>query len=202
MRANRTDSTGHIVIERKTKETEIHLTLKDHGGEEAELNLETPVPFFSHMLNSLLFHGRFSVTLTATGDIDVDPHHLVEDTGLVLGQALLELQQRRGSIARFGHSVVPMDDALAEATVDACMRPYLVYRAAFPQTYAGSFDLSLAREFFQGLSSTGRINLHLEARYGENGHHMVEALFKAAGKALSQAYAPREGGVLSTKGSL
>ncbi|MFW6214447.1 MAG: imidazoleglycerol-phosphate dehydratase HisB [Alkalispirochaetaceae bacterium] len=191
-----------ITIERKTKETDIRLTLEEESSPDPVISIETPLPFFNHMLNSLLFHGGFPVGLEATGDVEVDPHHLVEDTGLVLGDALYELQERKGSVARFGHAVVPMDDALAEVTVDACRRSYLVYQVRFPQAYAGSFDLSLAREFFQAVVSRGRLNLHMEARYGENGHHMVEALFKATGRALKAAFAPRDGGVASTKGSL
>lgn len=202
MSEDRTDGRGRITIERKTKETEITVSLAEAFEPDPNPAIDTAVPFFNHMLHALLFHGGFGGSVTGRGDVEVDPHHLVEDTGLVLGEALLKLQERRGSIVRFGHSVVPMDDALAEATVDASMRPYMVYRAAFPQAFAGTFDISLAREFFQGLASKARINLHLEARYGENSHHMVEALFKACGKALGRAYAPYHGGVRSTKGSL
>jgi imidazoleglycerol-phosphate dehydratase len=191
-----------ITIERKTKETEIVLSLQERPETAPELFVDSPVPFFNHMLESMLFHGGFGATIRGAGDVEVDPHHLVEDTGIVLGDALLELQERRGSIVRFGHAVVPMDDALAEVTVDVCNRPYLVYKAHYPQALVGSFDISLAREFFQGLASRGRINLHMEARYGENSHHMVEALFKACGRALAVAYTYRDGGVPSTKGSL
>ena len=193
---------GPITIERKTKETEIAVTIEERGSLDPAVNVDTPVPFFNHMVQALLFHGGFSATIRGTGDVEVDPHHLVEDTGLVLGDALTELQEQRGSIMRFGHAVIPMDDALAEVAVDACNRPYLVYRATFPQAYAGTFDLSLAREFFQGLASRGRLNLHMEARYGVNGHHLVEALFKACGRALGASYTPRAGSVPSTKGSL
>lgn len=191
-----------ITIERKTKETEIVVSLRENPEATPDLSIDSPVPFFNHMLEAMLFHGGFGAMIRATGDVEVDPHHLVEDVGLVLGDALLELQERRKSVLRFGHAVVPMDDALAEVTVDACNRAYLVYQATFPQAYAGSFDVSLAKEFFQGLASRGRINLHMEARYGENSHHMVEALFKACGRALAMAYTPRNGGVPSTKGSL
>lgn len=190
-----------ITVERKTKETEILVSLQEAVALTPELSIDTPVPFFNHMLQAMLFHGGFGGSITGRGDVDVDPHHLVEDVGLVLGDALLELQERRGAVARFGHAVVPMDDALAEVTVDACKRPYLVYNVSFPQSYAGSFDISLAKEFFQGLSSRARINLHMETRYGENSHHMVEALFKACGRSLQMAYAA-SGGILSTKGSL
>ncbi|MFP4301100.1 MAG: imidazoleglycerol-phosphate dehydratase HisB [Spirochaetaceae bacterium] len=191
-----------ITVERKTKETQIELSLREAPEATPELSIDTPVPFLNHMLQAMLFHGGFGGSLTGHGDVEVDPHHLVEDVGLVIGDALIELQERRGAVARFGHAVVPMDDALAEVTVDACKRPYLVYNASFPQSHVGTFDVSLAREFFQGLVSRARINLHMEARYGENSHHMVEALFKACGRALATAYASASGGVPSTKGSL
>jgi len=190
-----------ITIERKTKETEILVSLQEAPEVTPGLSIDTPVPFFNHVLQAMLFHGGFGGSITGRGDVEVDPHHLVEDVGLVLGDALLELQERRGAVSRFGHAVVPMDDALAEVTVDACKRPYLVYNVSFPQGYAGSFDISLVKEFFQGLVSRARINLHMETRYGENSHHMVEALFKACGRSLHSAYAASEG-ILSTKGSL
>lgn len=191
-----------ITIDRKTKETEIVVSLREAPEASPELAIDTSVPFFNHMLQAMLFHGGFGGSIKGRGDVEVDPHHLVEDVGLVLGDALLELQERRGAVSRFGHAVVPMDDAIAEVAVDACKRPYLVYNASFPQTHAGTFDVGLAKEFFQGLVSRARINLHMEVRYGENSHHMVEALFKACGRALQSAYVAAPGGIPSTKGSL
>ena len=148
------------------------------------------------------FNSFHHAHIEAAGDIDVDPHHLVEDIGLVLGDAFTTL--RDGSpLARFGNAVIPMDEALSEVVLDAAGRPYLVYQAAYPQSHAGTFDLSLIREFLFALTMKGGMNLHAHCRYGENGHHMVESLFKALGKALGMAYTPLgEIGPLSTKGTL
>ena len=187
-------------IERKTKETDIRLTLDlDHQDPP---KISTGVPFFDHLLTALSFHGGFFLEVSARGDLEVDPHHLVEDTGLVLGDAFKKVQDDRGGINRFGHSVIPMDEALSEVVIDACGRPACVYTANFPQTNAGSFDLSLIREFLIAFTNRAQVNLHAHCRYGANGHHMVEALFKALGKALAQAYATRNGGSssMSTKG--
>ena len=142
------------------------------------------------MLTAMSFHGRFSLTVEGKGDIDVDPHHLVEDVGLVLGQAFPPCFEKSGSVARFGHSVIPMDEALSEVTIDVCGRPTLSLHASFPQPTAGTFDLSLLREFFGGLASQARISLHIEIRRGENSHHMAESAFKALGKALQTGICP------------
>jgi len=191
-----------IAVSRKTKETDIDLVLVPVPG--SEVKITAGLPFFEHLLTSMAFHGGFGLEIRAPGDLDVDPHHLVEDVGLVLGDAFHMLLERRGGVARFGSMVIPMDDALSEAIVDICDRPYLSYRADYPQSIVGSFDISLLKEFFLAFTNRARINLHLVCRYGENSHHMAEALFKAMGKALGQAYAPKgtnkEG--MSTKGSL
>jgi len=151
----------------------------------------------------MAFHGGFYLKIDASGDIDVDPHHLVEDTGLVLGDAFRKAAKTGPALARFGHFLVPMDDSLSEATIDASGRPYLVYKADYPQNNAGNFDIFLLKEFLKAFSDRGGITLHAECRYGENSHHMAEALFKAIGKALGQAYKPAKGErVLSTKGTL
>jgi len=188
-----------VKIERKTRETEIVLTLDPDTVSPPAIS--TGIPFFDHMLTSMSFHGRFSLSVEGKGDIDVDPHHLVEDVGLVLGQALLTVFEKTGSVARFGHAVVPMDEALSEVTIDVCGRPTLALHASFPQAAAGTFDFSLLREFFGGLSSQARISLHVEIRRGENSHHMAESAFKALGKALKQAYAP-ESTEMSSKGRI
>jgi imidazoleglycerol-phosphate dehydratase len=188
-----------VKIERKTRETEISLTL-DPDTVSAPA-IRTGVPFLDHMLTAMSFHGRFSLTVEGRGDIDVDPHHLVEDVGLVLGQAFRELFEKTGSVARFGHAVVPMDEALSEVTIDVCGRPTLSLHASFPQPMAGTFDISLVREFFAGLSSQARISLHIDIRRGENSHHMAESAFKALGKALKQAYSP-DGREMSSKGRI
>jgi imidazoleglycerol-phosphate dehydratase len=194
-----------ITIERNTKETQIRLTLgADRPG---EISIKLGLPFFEHLLTALAFHGGFSLQIEGTGDLEVDPHHLVEDVGLVLGDAFLTLLAA-GPVKRYGQFCIPMDDALSEAVVDVCKRPYLVYQAAYPQTHCGSFDLSLIREFLQALANRAQINLHALCRYGANSHHMAEALFKAIGKALWLAYRPAEPGSqggtsgMSTKGSI
>ena len=188
-------------IDRKTKETDIQLTL---DLDSREVSLDLPLPFFVHMLNAMAHHGGFGLSVRATGDIEVDPHHLVEDLGIVLGQAFAQIQKAEGPLARYGHSIIPMDDALSEAVVDACNRAYLVYNPSFPQPYSGSFDMSLFREFFLAFAANARVNLHLSCRYGLNSHHMIESLFKAVGRALAQAFARIDSasGPISTKGSL
>ena len=190
-----------ITVDRNTKETRIHLVL-DLDSREAP-KVSTGLPFFDHMLNALAFHGGFYLEVQAQGDLEVDPHHLVEDTGIVLGEAFFRTQKDRGALVRYGACTIPMDEALSEAVLDVCGRAYWVYNANLPQTHAGTFDLSLVREFVIALANNARINLHGNCRYGENSHHMVEALFKALGKALAQAYGRRDDGkVPSTKGVL
>ncbi len=193
-------STRKIDIERNTKETRISLSLDMNGG---PVSIETKIPFFNHILNAMAFHGKIGLTVKAEGDTEVDPHHLVEDTGIVLGSALKKTVEQYGPVTRFGHAVIPMDEALSEVTLDAGGRGYPVYKAKFPQEYSGKFHMPLLREFFIALSSTGGITLHAECRYGENSHHMAESLFKALGRALSFSYRiVDDQKVLSTKGTL
>lgn len=191
-----------VDVERNTNETQISASVHFCGPE--PIRLDTPLPFFNHMLHAMAFHGGFSVSLTARGDVDVDPHHVVEDTGLVLGGAIRTWIEQYGPVRRFGHAVVPMDDALSEVVVDISNRPYLVYRADYPQERAGTFDLALVREFLGGLATRGGITLHAHCRYGLSGHHMAEALFKALGRALAQGLTSKDGstGPASTKGVL
>lgn len=188
-----------ITIKRETKETQIELTLGLGGNRNCDI--ATGVGFFDHMLQALFFHGGFDVKIVAKGDIEVEPHHLVEDVGIVIGDALKALFEKNKQIVRFSSFIVPMDEALAQAVVDYCGRAYLVYRAEYPQPRCGEFDMSLIREFFYALAIHGNCTLHLEVLYGENSHHMSEALFKAVGKALAAALQP-QAGVPSTKGSL
>ncbi|MDA3948011.1 MAG: imidazoleglycerol-phosphate dehydratase, partial [Spirochaeta sp.] len=151
-------------ITRKTRETDIVLRLgiADPGdAPSTDLHIATGVPFFDHMLTAMLFHGGFFADITASGDIDVDDHHTVEDVGIVLGTAFRRIVEEYGPIQRFGHGIVPMDDALGEVVVDAGGRSFLSYRATFPQDRAGQFDLSLVREFFQGLASQAHANIHV-----------------------------------------
>jgi imidazoleglycerol-phosphate dehydratase len=188
-----------VTVARTTRETDISLTLDPDAMVEG--GIHTGLPFFDHLLTAMSFHGRIGLGVAARGDIEVDPHHLVEDVGLVLGQAFAEVFEKTGHIARFGHAVIPMDEALAEVIVDVCGRPTLSLHAIFAHIWAGTFDLSLLREFFTALSSAARISLHIEVRRGENSHHMAEAAFKALGRALAEAYA-RDAREMSSKGRI
>ena len=191
-----------VVVNRETKETVIRLELDMHKGPEVAVN--TGLPFFDHMLNAMAFHGGFTLKIEARGDIEVDPHHLIEDTGLVLGDALLKTFEAAGAVKRYGHSVIPMDDSLSETVIDVCRRPYLVLNADWPQESAGNFDFFLVQEFLQALANRGGLNIHAHCRYGNNSHHMAEALFKSLGRALYEAFQPlgRTSGEMSTKGMI
>lgn len=191
-----------ITIERNTKETQITLTLDLSGNGSVKSN--TGLPFMDHMFHAMAFHGKFDLDIVAKGDLDVDPHHLVEDLGIVLGNAMHDTVTTYGGVKRYANKVIPMDEALSEVTIDVCMRPYLVYNAKFPQERSGNFDMFLLREFFHGLAAKGAITLHANCRYGENSHHMAEALFKALGLAIKEAYTPIDSdtGSMSTKGKL
>jgi len=186
--------------ERKTKETNIiaGIDIEKASG----LSVSTGIPFFDHILTSMAFHGGFMLEVEASGDIDVDPHHLVEDTGLVIGDCLKKHLESSANVHRYGYAIIPMDDALSEVVIDACGRPYLEFRAVFPQDRSGSFDMWLIREFFLALANRAGINIHAICRYGENSHHMAESLFKALGISLKQSFAPTKGEVRSTKGIL
>lgn len=190
-------------IERNTTETQIRLALDLDGS--GQRRIETPVPFFTHMLEAVARHGLLDLDITATGDVAVDAHHTVEDVGICLGQAFRQALGDRQGIARYGDAALPMDETLTTAAVDFSGRATLVYRAdALKGRWIGSFDAELAREFFGGFVGAALCNLHLEVRYGENAHHMVEGLFKAFARAVRAAVAvdPRVVGVPSTKGTL
>lgn len=196
-----------VTIERNTKETSISLTLspgtRSTDGAAPDIQISTGLPFIDHMLHAFAFHGDWNLHIQASGDIEVDPHHLVEDLGIVLGDAVQQLQSGKGRIHRYGHMILPMDDALCEATLDLCNRAYLVYNTHWPQTHIGNLDTSLFREFFYAYAVNARCNIHLNVRYGENSHHIIEALFKAFGIALRNAMQEIPGEApLSTKGSL
>lgn len=190
-------------VARKTGETDIRLEVELDGGGAVEV--ATGIPFFDHMLTALGRHGRLGLRLKATGDLAVDFHHTVEDVGIVLGEAIGQALGDKAGIARYGAARVPMDEALASVAVDLCGRPYLVFQA--PQLFGriGDFEADLVREFFQAFTNHLRANVHLTVEYGQNLHHMVEAVFKAAGRALDHAIRldPRIAGrIPSTKGSL
>lgn len=191
-----------VIINRETKETTIHLELDMHSG--PAVNINTGLPFFDHMLHAMAFHGGFTLNIEARGDIEVDPHHLIEDTGLVLGDALMKAFEETGAIHRYGNAIIPMDDALSEVVIDVCRRPYLVLNADWPQMSAGNFDFFLIKEFLLALANRGGLNIHANCRYGENSHHMAEGLYKALGRALFMAYKPKEGNIssMSTKGTI
>ena len=187
-------------ITRKTKETDITLKLCLDGG---EVKIDTGIGFFDHMLNSFATHGGFGLEISAKGDLEVDGHHTVEDVGIVLGKAFNEALGDKGSIERFGSFYVPMDEALAFASVDVSGRPFLVFDAEFPQAVCGDYDCSLTVEFMRALAYNAQISLHIKSVYGDNSHHITEAVFKAAAHALKAAVAQNNSGKpLSTKGVL
>lgn len=195
--------TRTATITRTTKETDIQLTLDLDG--QGIVDVETGVPFFDHMLNAFGRHGLFNLTLRAKGDLEVDAHHTVEDCGIVLGQAFAQALGDKRGITRFGSQAIPMDETLILAAVDISGRGQLHYAVDVPMEFIGTFDSTLAKEFFIALATNAGITLHLQELAGENSHHIVEACFKAAGRALRQAVEldPRIGDALpSTKGSL
>ena len=184
---------------RESKETQIALYLNLEGGER---KIETGIGFFDHMLNSFAVHGGFGLILKCTGDLEVDGHHTVEDVGIALGQALARILGDRAGIARFGSSYVPMDEALGFCALDISGRPYLVYDAPMPQPMCGQYDTCLTVEFMRAFATHAGITLHLKSMYGDNAHHITEALYKALARALRQAVTETGGEVLSAKGVL
>lgn len=190
------------VVERRTRETDIAVTLELDGAGRADI--DTGIGFFDHMLEGFARHGLFDLTVRCKGDLQVDSHHTIEDTGIALGTALLQALGDKAGIVRYGSCLLPMDETLALCAVDLGGRPYFVYDAAFAAPACGGMDTQMAREFFYAVSYSAAMNLHLKVLYGENDHHKLEALFKAFAKALSAAVRqdPRIEGVLSTKGSL
>ena len=187
-------------VSRKSKETDVSVQVNLDGG---DVSVQTGIGFFDHMLTAFAVHGGFGLQLTCKGDLEVDCHHTVEDTGIVLGQAFLKALGDKAGIARYGSFFVPMDEALGFCAVDISGRPYLVFDARFPEERVGEFDTCMGAEFFRAFAFNAGLTLHLRAPYGENSHHMLEALFKAAGHALKIAAAKTAyGAVLSTKGML
>lgn len=189
-------------IQRKTAETDIDLALCIDGAGESRVS--TGVGFFDHMLRAFARHGLFDLEVACQGDLEVDPHHTVEDVGICLGQALHRSLGDKAGLRRFGHSYVPMDEALARAAVDLSGRSCMVLEAGFKEERVGDFPTVLTREFMRAVADHGRLNLHLDLIRGSDAHHGIEALFKAFGRALDQA-SQRDGrvaGIPSTKGSL
>lgn len=189
-------------IERETKETQIKAVLHLDGTGKSQI--ATGIGFFDHMLSGFSKHGFFDLTLQVNGDLHVDGHHTVEDTGIVLGTAVRDALGDKAGIKRYGSFILPMDESLCLCAVDLCGRPYFVFDCEFPVERVGELDTELVREFFYAVSYSAGMNLHIRMLSGGNAHHMIEAMFKAFGKALDQACSrdPRVNGVLSTKGAL
>ena len=186
-------------IERKTKETQISVSLCLDGG---EVRVSTGIGFFDHMLTALAFYAGFGLELEARGDLEVDGHHTVEDTGIVLGQALSRTLGNKKGIRRFGSAYVPMDEALCFTALDCYNRPYLVFDAPMPQPMIGSYDSCLTVEFMRALAVNGGLTLHQRCLYGDNAHHITEGLFKSLGLALKEAVRLEGTQTPSTKGVL
>ena len=189
-------------IQRTTKETDISLKLIVNGTGDA--SVRTGVGFMDHMLTLFAVHGGFDLAVQASGDTYVDDHHTVEDTGICLGQAFAQALGDKSGICRYGHAYVPMDEALARVCADLSNRPLLIYNVILAESKIGTFDTALAKEFLRAFSLHAGVTLHVDLLHGENGHHIVEAIFKAMGRAMAQATAPlaKGKGVLSSKGVL
>ena len=189
-------------IKRNTTETQISMELCLDG--QGNSSISTGIAFFDHMLTLFAAHGFFDINLAASGDLDVDSHHTVEDVGLVLGEAVNKALGDRKGIKRYGYAVTPMDDALTSVVIDLSKRPFLVYNVPSGINAASNFDIPIAKEFFRAFSINAGMNLHMNVLYGENQHHILESMFKSAGRALDQAsdHDKRIRDVLSTKGSL
>ncbi|MBU61588.1 MAG: imidazoleglycerol-phosphate dehydratase [Opitutae bacterium] len=197
------DNTRIGQVSRETNETCVNLSLNLDGEGKGEIN--TGAPFFDHMLELFARHGFFDLSVDARGDVEVDYHHLVEDIGLALGQALRKALGNRAGITRYGFFVLPMDETLVTVSLDLSNRPYLVYNAEPPVTFVRDFNVNLFKEFFQAFANEAGANLHVRLEYGVEPHHVVEAIFKGFARALDAAtrYEPRLGGAIpSTKGTL
>ncbi len=190
-------------VSRKTKETDITVTVNLDGTGRSQIS--TGIGFFDHMLDSLARHSAIDLDVACRGDIHIDFHHSVEDTGIVIGKAIAQALGDYAGITRFGHAVIPMDETLSRASIDLCKRPYTVWNVSFTRDKIGEFDTELFREFFFALAGNGGMCLHVENLYGVNNHHIAESCFKATARALRMALTPDErlnGAPASTKGSL
>ena len=194
--------TRQATVTRKTQETNIKISLNLDGT--GVSNIETGIGFFDHMLTGFAKHGLYDMDVRVSGDLEVDGHHTVEDTGIVLGQAIAQALGDKKGIKRYGNMILPMDETLVMSAVDLCGRPYFVMDANFDAPMVGDFDTQLVREFFYAVSYSAAMNLHLKVITGMNDHHKIEAMFKAFAKALDEAstFDPRITDVLSTKGAL
>ena len=189
-------------VDRKTKEVKCSVTLNVDGS--GKFDIKTGVPFFNHMLEQFSRHGYFDLKIKTIGDTEVDFHHTVEDTGIVLGEVFNKALGDKKGIRRFAHSSVPFDESLVSVTIDLSGRPYFVFNGEIPKSKVGEFDVELTEEFFKSLSNSLKCNLHIELKYGTNLHHNVEAMFKAVGIALDEATSidSRSKTIPSTKGKL
>lgn len=190
-------------VSRETRETSITVTVNLDGTGKSDL--DTGIGFFDHMLESFSKHALIDLHVRTKGDLHVDMHHTVEDTGIVIGQCIMEALGDFAGITRFGHSVIPMDETLSRASIDLCKRPYLVWKVAFARDKIGEMDTELFKEWFQAFSQSAGITLHMENIYGDNSHHIIESCFKALARSLRTALEidPRnKKSIPSTKGSL
>ena len=186
-------------IERNTKETQIKISLDLDGG---EVNVSTGIGFFDHMLTAFGVHGGFGLNVQVTGDLEVDTHHTVEDTGIALGMAFKRALGDMGGINRYGSFYIPMDESLALCALDISNRPFLVFKANFNEERCGDYETCCTEEFFRAFAVNSGITLHINLLYGSNSHHGIEAIFKAFAHAMKIAVAKSDGGILSTKGVL
>lgn len=193
--------TRRAEVRRETTETAVVVAMDLDGG---DVSTATGVPFFDHMLDQLGRHARLGLRVEARGDLEVDAHHTVEDTGICIGEALARALGDKSGIARYGDALVPMEEALAQVALDLSGRPLLVYDAPMPAEAIGGYDVALTEEFLQALCRAGGINLHVRLLAGRNAHHATEAIFKGLARALGAAVSidPRGGGIPSTKGTL
>lgn len=189
-------------VERETKETNISIALTLDGS--GLHHIETPVHFFNHMLSAVARHGFFDLSVKASGDVEIDAHHTIEDLGIVLGEAFKQALGDKAGVKRFGRATMPMHEALASVIIDFSGRPFLVFNVDLPKAKVGEFDTELVEEFFVAFCNHSGANIHVNLAYGDNLHHIIEGIFKAFGRALDEATSldPRIEGVLSTKGKL
>jgi imidazoleglycerol-phosphate dehydratase len=194
--------TRKALVERKTKETDITVEIDLDGTGKSQI--QTPLPFLSHMLEQIARHGSFDLMVRAQGDVEIDGHHTTEDVGIVLGSAVRQALGDRQGIRRYGSATLPMDEALVTAALDLSGRPYFVFRVPIPKAKLGNFDTELCEVFFEAFARSAQVNLHLVMHEGQNLHHIIEISFKAFSRALRMATEldPRSPGVPSTKGSL
>lgn len=189
-------------VERKTKETDISISINlDGKGRNA---ISTSIPFLDHMLGLLSFHSQIDLDIRASGDIEIDYHHLMEDIGIVFGEAIKKALGDKGGIRRYGHATIPMDESLAQVVIDLSGRPYLVYKVKQPRVTLRGLEFSLFEDFFRSVSNHAMMNLHIIVNYGRDLHHIFEAIFKAFGRSLREAVSldPGRKGLPSTKGRL